>query len=63
MKHEMMLLHDDLTTRMNVNTIDEEIEEGVDLKIDDVKNLKEQFSTRGENNSEDTETITARSKE
>lgn len=53
MKHEMMLLHDDLTTRMNVNTIDEEIEEAVDLKIDDVKNLKDEFSTRGENKSEE----------
>ena len=49
---------------MKVNTIDEEIEEAVDLKIDDVKNLKEEFSARGENKSEeDTETITARSKE
>ena len=49
---------------MKVNTIDEEIEEAADLKIDDVKNLKEEFSARGENKSEeDTETITARSKE
>ena len=63
MKHEMKLLHDDLTTRMNVNTIDEDIEEEVDLKIDDVKKLKEEFSARGENKSEeDTEIITARSK-
>ena len=59
----MKLLHDDLTTRMNVNTIDEDIEEEVDLKIDDVKKLKEEFSARGENKSEeDTEIITARSK-
>ena len=49
---------------MKVNTIDEEIDEAVDLKIDDVKNLKEEFSARGEHKSEeDTETITARSKE
>ena len=62
MKHEMMLLHDDLTTRMNVNTIDEEIEEALDLKIGDVKNLKEEFnSARGDDKSQ--EDATPRSKD
>ena len=66
-QHEMKLLHDDVVQRLNVNTIDEEIEEALQLNVDEVKNLKGEFnvSQRGgdssrKNTEEDTQNMTDR---